>query len=529
MPLAPPETLNFARHLLELNAARSEHPAFIDDVGQLSYGALAEKVRRFASGLSNLGLKQGERILIVLPDRVEWPIAFLGAMYAGLVPIPVNTLLTVKDYAHLMRHSGSVGLIVAIDLLSQVLDANYLTHSPSLRTTIVVGAPDGSPLPQSTFHHFSEVLAGGSVNFSGATTRCDQVAFWLYSSGSTGPPKGVVHTHANLYWTAELYAKPVMGLLPSDRVFSAAKLFFAYGLGNALTFPLSVGACAILMSGRPTPQSVMDRVRRHEATIFCGAPTLYASLLAQDQPPLPTKLRLCTSAGEALPSEVGKRFSSRYGVHILDGLGSTELLHIFLTNRADDLCYGTTGKPVDGYEVQLRDVDGQPIEARDVIGDLWVKGPSAALEYWKEEEKSKNTFENGWVRTGDKYVRRVDGCFVYAGRNDDMLKISGQYVSPFEVESTLMEHPSVQECAVIAAPDEVGIAKSRAYVVLKAGSVPGVDMAEELKAFVKTKLAPFKRPHFVEFVPDLPKTTTGKIQRFRLRESVASQPPSPMF
>ena len=513
-----PEDLNLARHLLEVNRSHPESIAFIDDRGEISYGDLANKVRCFASALTQLGLSSGHRVLIVMPDSIEWPIAFLGVMYAGLVPVPLNTLLTPEDYAYLLDHSEAAAAVVSDDLLAKLLRARETSNRTRPERLIVVGGTHA--LSDASYAHltFDHMISSGSPTFPGACTTRGDVALWLYSSGSTGRPKGVVHTHENLYWTAELYGKPIMGVKSDDRVFSAAKLFFAYGLGNALTFPLSVGACSILMAERPTPPAIMKRIHDHRATIFCGAPTLYASLLAHGPARGPHSLRLCTSAGEALPREVGQRFSQEFGVDILDGLGSTEMLHIFISNRRSEICYGTTGKPVEGYQVELRDESGAQLEGEEQIGDLWVKGPTAALFYWKEEEKTHATFRDGWVRTGDKYARRQDGSYAYAGRNDDMLKISGQYVSPFEVESTLVDHPSVIESAVVAVPDELGILKSWAFVVLKTGISPGSSMAEELKQFVKGKLAPFKRPHFVEFVADLPKTATGKIQRFKLRE-----------
>jgi benzoate-CoA ligase len=519
----PPEDLNFARHLLQLNVARPQSLAFIDDESEIRYGELFDRVKRVGSALLERGLKRGERVMVVMPDRIEWPIAFLGAIYAGLVPVAVNTLLTPADYVYLLEHSNAAAVIATRDLLPKLLNARTDLAHAGPRLFVVVDAHEN---PRDVANHvsFASLLANGHSGYEGADTRQSDVALWLYSSGSTGRPKGVLHTHANLYWTAELYGKPVMGVSQSDRVFSAAKLFFAYGLGNALTFPLSVGGSAILMAERPTPAAVFKRLHRHEATIFCGAPTLYASLLATEQYERPSKLRLCTSAGEALPKEVGDRFVKHYGVDILDGLGSTEMLHIFVSNRTSDLCYGTTGLPVAGYEIELRDEQGEVIGGSAQIGDLWVKGPSAALLYWNDEAKTRSTFHGGWVRTGDKYLRRDDGRLVYAGRNDDMLKISGQYVSPFEVESTLMQHPCVLESAVIAVEDQLGISKSKAFVVLRQGQQPSAEMVDDLKTFVKSRLAPFKRPHHVEFVVELPKTSTGKIQRYLLRQKAKIAP-----
>ncbi|MDB5730286.1 MAG: benzoate-CoA ligase family, partial [Variovorax sp.] len=342
-------------------------------------------------------------------------------------------------------------------------------------------------------------------------------AFWLYSSGSTGRPKGTVHSHGNLWWTAELYGRPVLGLTEDDVCFSAAKLYFAYGLGNALTFPLSVGATVVLMAERPTPEATFKRwTGAVRPTVFFGAPTGFAGMLAS--PALPAReavaLRMCSSAGEALPGELAQRFKQHFGCDIVDGIGSTEMLHIFLSNRPGDIRYGTTGRPVEGYQIELRGEDGQPV-ADGEVGDLYIKGPSAALMYWAEPEKTSATFQDGWTKSGDKYSRDADGYYTYAGRSDDMLKVSGIYVSPFEVESTLMLHPAVLEAAVIGTQDAEGLTKTKAYVVRKAGE--SVD-ADALKAFVKERLAPYKYPRSIEFVDELPKTATGKIQRFRLRE-----------
>jgi benzoate-CoA ligase len=353
-----------------------------------------------------------------------------------------------------------------------------------------------------------------------ANTHADQFAFWLYSSGSTGQPKGTVHTHANLYWTAELYGKPVMQVSEEDIVFSAAKLFFAYGLGNALTFPLSVGATTILMAERPTPTAVFERLTKNKPTIFCGVPTLYVAILASDQLPSgqDVALRLCLSAGEALPKEVGEKFTAHFACEILDGLGSTEMLHIFLSNRAGEVRYGATGKPVAGYEVELRDESGHPV-ATGEVGDLYISGPSAAVLYWTNREKTLSTFQGKWVKSGDKYLLDADGYYHYAGRSDDMLKVSGQYVSPIEVESALMGHDAVLESAVVGKTDEQGLTKTIAYVVLRSGQSADANMESDLKAFVKTRLTPHKYPREIVFIKDLPKTATGKIQRFKLRES----------
>jgi benzoate-CoA ligase len=330
-----------------------------------------------------------------------------------------------------------------------------------------------------------------------------------------------VHTHGNLYWTAALYARPVLGLNERDICFSAAKLFFAYGLGNGLSFPLSVGATTVLMAERPTPEATFKRWIDHQPTVFFGAPTGYAGMLAS--PRLPTReqvsLRLCSSAGEALPRDIGERFTARFGAEIIDGIGSTEMLHIFLSNRPGDVRYGTTGKPVPGYRVELRDDEGRILEGPDQVGDLFIAGPSAALMYWADRARSRATFQGGWTRSGDKYYRDADGYYVYAGRGDDMLKVSGQYVSPFEVESALMQHEAVLEAAVIGVPDAHGLTRAKAFVVLKDASRADDALSQELQAFVKDRLAPYKYPRLIVFLTELPKTATGKIQRFRLREA----------
>jgi benzoate-CoA ligase len=352
-----------------------------------------------------------------------------------------------------------------------------------------------------------------------AATTPDDVAFWLYSSGSTGKPKGAMHLHASLMWTAALYAQPVLGITADDVVYSAAKLFFAYGLGNALTFPFSVGATAVLAAERPTPASVMRVLRDHQPTIFCGVPTLFAAMLADpalSRDATSRQLRVSTSAGEALPRHIGERWRERMGSDILDGIGSTEMLHIFLSNRPGDIHYGTTGRAVPGYELELRGDDDRPIASGNE-GSLWVRGPSSCIAYWNDRARSLGAFHGPWTRTGDRYSRGDDGTWTYSGRADDMLKVGGIWVSPFEVESALAAHPAVLEAAVVGAEDADGLTKPKAFVVLRDPAGGGDALADELKAFVKTHLAPFKYPRWVEMVRELPKTATGKIQRFKLR------------
>jgi benzoate-CoA ligase len=509
---APSADFNFAQHLIAINTTRAGQIALIDDVGTLTYGQLAEQIRRFAGGLRAMGLKREERVLLLMQDSSDWVVAFLGSLYAGVVPVAVNTLLTTEDYAFMLNNSRAQAALVSGALLPTLQAAMNLVKTEVRH--VIVSRP-AAALTQAQFD-MANFLAQNQPVLP-AQTLADEPAFWLYSSGSTGKPKGTVHTQGNLYWTAELYGKGVLELRESDVVFSAAKLFFAYGLGNALTFPLSVGARVVLMAERPTPQATFKRLVQHQPTVFYGAPTGYGGMLAS--PELPAKsqvaLRLCSSAGEALPRDIAERWSTHFGCDIIDGIGSTEMLHVFLSNRPGDVRYGTTGKAVPGYEVQLRNEDGSVITAAHEIGDLYIQGPSSALMYWNNRDKSRDTFQGVWTKSGDKYTRDMDGYYTYAGRNDDMLKVSGIYVSPFEVESALLQHPAILEAAVIGKQDNDGLTKTKAFIVLKPGQSLSQD---EVKAFVKERLAPYKYPRFIEFVADLPKTATGKIQRFRLRE-----------
>jgi benzoate-CoA ligase len=511
---APAASFNFAEHLIAKNAARSARIAYVDDRRQLTYGELADAIHRFASVLREHGLRREERVFLLALDTVEWPIAFLGAIDAGIVPVAVNTLLTADDYAYMLSHSRARAAIVSEALLP-TLERALERGGHEVETIWVIGSPRPVSGMQRDFASDLEKAVPGAP----AATHRDDVAFWLYSSGSTGPPKGTVHTHANPYWTDVLYAQKVLALREDDVCFSAAKLFFAYGLGNALTFPLSAGATTILMPERPTPAAVFKRLTERRPTVFFGVPTLYAGMLAS--PELPGRsavaMRVCASAGEALPKDIGERFTAHFGCEILDGIGSTEMLHIFLSNRAGAVQYGTTGVPVPGYEVELRGEDGKLV-ADGEVGDLYIRGPSAALMYWTNRDKTRATFQGDWTKSGDKYVRRDDGYYVYAGRGDDMLKVSGLYVSPFEVEAALVQHPAVLEAAVIGKTDSDGLTKTKAFVVLKPGHDTQTGLEDALKAFVKDKLAPYKYPRSIEFIAELPKTATGKIQRFRLRE-----------
>jgi benzoate-CoA ligase len=515
-----PRDYNAAHDLIERNlaAGRGSKIAYIDDAGTYTYGELAERVNRCANAFTGLGLQPEERLLLCHLDTIDFPAAFLGAIKAGIVPIAANTLLTTHDYDYMLRDSRARALVVSAPLLPAFTPL-FGKHS-HLRHVIVSGAAG----EQGAGAHpsLTTLMAAASSTFVPAETTCDDACFWLYSSGSTGAPKGTLHLQSSLIETAELYAKPILGIREDDLVFSAAKLFFAYGLGNGLTFPLAVGATTVLMAERPTPAAVFARLRRHQPTIFYGVPTLFAALLAS--PELPKrgelKIRRCTSAGEALPAEIGRRWTEHFGVEILDGLGSTEMLHIFLSNRPGEVRYGTSGMPVPGYELRIVGDDGQAVSAGQV-GELQINGPTSAMAYWNNRAKTRDTFQGPWTRSGDKYSVDTDGYYVYSGRSDDMLKVGGIYVSPIEVESALVTHAAVLEAAVIGKADDEQLVKPIAYVVLKSGRMPSPALAEELRQHVKTQLAPYKYPRWIEFIDELPKTATGKIQRFKLRARAA--------
>jgi benzoate-CoA ligase len=507
-----PRDYNAAYDLIQRNlrAGRGAKVAYIDDRGTTTYDQLAERVNRFGNVLGKLGIVAEQRVMLCLLDTIDFPTAFLGSIQAGIVPVALNTLLTTNDYDYMLGDSRASALFVSEALWPQF--ASVVGKHPTLEHVVISGE-DGKGKPR-----LSDLMSDAGVELQPAATTCDDMCFWLYSSGSTGKPKGTVHVHSHLIQTAELYGRPILGVREDDLVFSAAKLFFAYGLGNGLSFPLSVGATTLLMAERPTPASVFKRLREHKPSVFCGVPTLYAAMMASPEMPRRRELRLriCASAGEALPAEIGRRFTEHFGVEILDGIGSTEMLHIFLSNRAGKVRYGTTGTPVPGYEVRLIGDDGQPVPIGE-IGELQVCGPTSALMYWNNRERTRNTFLGDWTRSGDKYVCDAEGYYHYCGRTDDMLKVGGIYVSPFEVEAALMTHEAVLEAAVVGHADSDELVKPKAFVVLKPGHGESPAMAEALRQHVKDRLAPYKYPRWVEFLNELPKTATGKIQRYKLR------------
>jgi len=509
---AVPRDYNFAADILQsnLDAGRADKPAYIDGRRTLTYRELAGRVARFGAALRGMGIRREERVLMAMLDTVDWPTAFLGCLKSGIVAVPVNTLLTEDDYRFMLTDSRAKCLVVSEALFPKF--EKLIEECPDLEHVIVSGNnPHGYRL-------FEDVIGADEPEDYTAPTTSDDMAFWLYTSGSTGKPKGAVHIHASLKLTADLYGTPIAGFKESDVVHSVAKLFFAYGLGNALTFPLMAGATTVLNPERPTPDGVAALLRQYPVTMFCAVPTFYAAFLANANAPeqAEVKIRRCISAGEALPEQIAKRWKERYGVEIYDGLGSTEMLHIYLSNMPGAIKYGTTGKAVPGYEIDLIGDDGLPVPQGE-LGELYVRGPTSAIMYWNNREKSRTTFQGEWTRSGDKYFQDKEGFYVCAGRQDDMLKVSGIYVSPFEVEAALSSHPEVLEAAVVGWFDEERLVKPKAFVVLKLPDKASEELAHALQEHVKNLLAPYKYPRWIEFRADLPKTATGKIQRFKLR------------
>ena len=504
---------NAVSWLLDRNVdeGRGTKLAFTDTVSELTYRGLQQQSCCVANLLRRLGVRREERVAMIMLDTVDFPVVFLGAIRAGIVPVPLNTLLTSDQYAYVLADCRARVLFISEALLPVVKD--MVGRMSDLEHVVVSG--------NDTHGHkkLSDELARESDVFATVATHPDEPAFWLYSSGSTGMPKGVRHLHSNLAATAETYARQVLGIREDDVCLSAAKLFFAYGLGNAMTFPMSVGATTVLNSERPTPALMFALMNKYNPSIFFGVPTLFSAMLndeALKRERGGSGLRICTSAGEALPESVGNAWKSRFDVDILDGVGSTELLHIFLSNAPGDIKYGTAGRPVPGYKVRLVNDAGDDVPDGEV-GELLVDAPSAGEGYWNQRSKSRQTFEGHWTRTGDKYVRDADGRYTFCGRSDDMFKVSGIWVSPFEVESALITHPAVLEAAVVPQADPEGLLKPKAFVVLRSDARTD-GLHEALKEHVKQKIGPWKYPRWIDVVDSLPKTATGKIQRFKLRE-----------
>jgi benzoate-CoA ligase family protein len=525
--LGVPEWFNAATYFVDRNVKEGRGRSIAIECGdaRITYDEVLKNVNRFASALRDvLAVRVEERVLLLLLDGPSFVYSFFGAIKAGAVPVPLNTLWKPADYEFVVRDSGASMLIVSPELMSRV---DQMSDGIRRRLRHVV-------------HDVDEMLGHGSAAFDAESTHRDAPAFWLYSSGSTGTPKGCVHLQHDMVICAELFGKGVLGIQESDRTFSVAKLFFAYGLGNALYFPFSVGATTTLWPGPPLPEHVYNVIERHRPTLFYSVPTGYGMMLAHHRGRPEglhydsrsadlqvrdfdlSSIRLAVSAGEALPPALYERFKQRFDIDIIDGIGSTEALHMFIANRPGAIRPGSSGCLVDGYEARILDEDGAGVGPNE-IGNLWVKGDSVCAGYWNRHEKTKDTIEGHWIRTGDKYSQDEDGFFWYAGRSDDMLKVGGLWVSPVEVENALVAHPAVLECGVVGHEDRDALVKPMAFVVVRSADAPTPELAKELQQFVRERLAEYKRPRWVEFLPELPKTATGKIQRFRLRELAARE------
>ena len=519
---------NAVADFVDANVARGlgNKTAFIDPERSLTYGDLQARSVRFANALRELGVAHEQRVAFLLNDTIDYPVAFWGTIRAGAIAVPLNTFLPVPQYEYILGDCRATALVVAAPLAQAITPV--IETLPRLKTIIVAGeiprswpgSSQGSATCGRKVHAFNDVIAGGGASSFTADTLSDEVALWMYTSGSTGDPKGVRHVHSSLMATAKLFGQGILGIREDDVVHSASKLFFSYGLGNAMSFPLSVGATAVLWPHRPSPEGVFEVMRRHRPTIFYGVPSLYTALLSHHgiaKGAGSDRLRICVSAGEALPAHIGERWRETVGVDVLDGLGSTEMLNTFLSNRPDDIRYGSTGRPVPGYETRIVDENGREL-GNDEIGELIVRGPSAGEGYWNQREKSRRTFAGEWTHTGDKYRRDADGYYYYCGRTDDMFKVSGMWVSPFDVEAALVSHEAVLEAAVIGKEDADGLVKPKAFIVLKNGFKADDLLLEKLKVHVKDKAGPWKFPRWIELRSNLPRTATGKLQRFKLRE-----------
>lgn len=509
-----PERFNAAEHFVDrnVNSGFGGKTAIYYGDETITYSEVLEKVNRTGNALLSLGVGMEDRVMLLLYDSPEFAYSFFGAMKIGAVPIPTNTMLKPADYSYLLNDSRARVLVVSRDLLPAITEIsgelNYLKH------IIVAGGPVDE------YPGFYDLIEISSPSLTAAGTSADDTAFWLYSSGTTGFPKGAVHLHHDMVCCVENYARGVLDINENDITFSVAKLFFAYGLGNGLYFPFHVGASTVLTPQRPMPEHVFEVITKYRPTLFFGVPTSYASLLqvekADNKYDLKS-LRCCVSAGEALPSAIYLQWEEKFGLEILDGIGSTEILHIFISNRPGKVKPGSSGLIVPGYETRIIDYDGNNV-APGHVGTLLVKGDSIAAYYWNKHKKTKETFVGEWINTGDQYYQDEDGYFWHVGRGDDMIKAGGIWVSPVEVENALMSHPAVLECGVVGSPDDDGLYKPKAYVVFKPGVKAAGELLNELRSFVKSSIAPYKYPRWIEPVQELPKTATGKIQRYRLRE-----------
>ena len=514
--IAIPDAFNVACYFVDRNVleGRGSNVAIECGSEQISYAQLQDQVNRAGNALQQLGVRMEERIVFLVPDSPEFLYCFFGAIKLGAVAVPLNTYLRPDEYEYLLNDTRARVLLVDAALLPAVESIAKKTLK-YLEKIVVVNGRGGN------YPSFESLLESASSQMEAAATSKDDTAFWLYSSGSTGASKACIHLHHDMVVCSELYAKGILQISEHDRCYSVARLFFAYGLGNAGYFPLSCGATTILSGPRPDVATIYANIERYRPTLFFSVPSNYVAMLAYHSPEGKefdlSSIRQAVSAGESLPAAVFQRFKERFGVDILDGLGSTETLQMVISNRADEMRPGSTGKIIPGYEARLVDENGHDV-ARGEIGALLIKGDSTCAGYWNQHEKTKATFDGPWFRTGDRYYQDEDGYYWYAGRGDDLFKVNGRWLSPAEVENALIAHPAVQEAAVIAREDASKLNKPVAYVVVNPEAVPNEDLVRSLQDWVTERLGAYKRPRWIEFLPELPKTATGKVQRFKLRE-----------
>ncbi len=505
------EKFNAADYFLDrhIREGRENKVAVVCEDRKLTYKDLSKEANRFGNALLSSGICMENRVALLMLDMELYPAAFLGAIKMGAVPICLNTLMRPKDYLYFLNDSRARVLVVDESLYANI--EGLTSELMFLEKIVVVNRRNENPGTVS----YEAFVQGQSDTLEPAPTGPDDPCFWLYSSGSTGKPKGTVHLQHDMLFCVETYGKQVLKVREDDVCFSAAKMFFAYGLGNSLYFPFSVGATTVLMPDRPTPQSVFDTIARHKPTLYFGVPTLYGAMLAHEEGSM-AGVRLCTSAGEALPAHLFKRWKERFNVDILDGIGSTEVSHIYISNRVDDIRPGSTGRLVPGYEAKI--VDDRLNEVpKGEIGTVLIKGDSTAAYYWNKHEKTKEAMLGEWFNTDDKFFVDQEGFFYYVGRSNDMLKVGGIWVSPIEVEACLIGHPAVLECAVVPGRDDENLVKPSAYIVLNKGFDVSPKLEQEIKSYVKKELAHYKFPRWIHFVKDLPKTATGKVKRFELK------------
>jgi benzoate-CoA ligase family protein len=515
-----PDTFNVASYFVDRHVLDGDGGNIAIECGeqQVTYRDLLERVNRAGNLLRELGVRIEERVAILLPDCPEFLYGFFGAIKIGAVAVPLNTYLPPQDYEYLLNDTRARVLLVHVALLPLV-SANKDSFS-CLEKIVVVGGDSRECLS------FEELTKSSSSELQAALTSKDDAAFWLYSSGSTGAAKACIHLHHDMVVCSELYAKGILGINARDRCYSVARLFFAYGLGNAGYFPLSCGATTILSPDRPDPAGIYANIERYRPSLFFSVPSNFAALLAHRREYGAdfdlSSVRHAISAGESLPAALFDRFRGRFGIEILDALGSTETLQMVIANRPGEVRPGSSGKIIPGYEARLIDDAGRDV-AQGEIGTLLIKGDSTCSGYWNRHEKTKETFEGHWFKTGDKYYQDEGGYFWYAGRADDLFKVNGRWLSPAEVESALVAHPAVQEAAVIARLDRNKLTKPAAYVVIKPDRVPDEELIRTLQDWVAQRLGAYKRPRWIRFLPELPKTSTGKLQRFKLRQLQAQE------